>query len=169
MSFDPEILDQINTLDIPAMEVPETTKEAFARLGATVLTAIDGIIATSIVQLTQRITDYAATVITNSAIMSTLRAASDFTIRKAEEIRELINSYIDPYRKYLELFPEVYRYIKRGESIVYNLLSQVETIADDVQRLTYANDYLTASITNLTAELTDMINFRNFIRQLIEK
>jgi uncharacterized protein Yka (UPF0111/DUF47 family) len=168
MSFDPEILDQINTLDIPAMEVPETTKEALARLGATVLTAIDGIIATSIIQVTQEITDHVATAITNSAVLSTLRTASNIAIDKAEELRKTISLYVDPYRKYLELFPEVYRYIKRGESLIYNLLSQVETIADDVQRLTYANDYLTTSITNLVTELTDMYNFRYLIQQLIK-
>ena len=168
MSFDPEILDQINTLDIPAMEVPETTKEALARLGTTILTAIDGIIATSIVQATQKIADYAATAITNSAALSMLRTASNLVIDKTEEFKKIIDLYIDPYRKYLELFPEVYRYIKRCESLIYGLLSQVETVADDIQRLTYANDYLTTSITNLTTELTEMISFRNLIQQLIK-
>jgi enoyl reductase-like protein len=165
MALDEE-LEQIRTAEVPDMQAPETTKEAISRLGDTVLAAVDGAIAMAITQMTKKYVEYAAASISNSAIAVTLRSSMNSFIDQIENFKKTVLAYTEPFEKYIELVPEINNTYKMGLSYVFDLLAQAETVADDVQRLTYASDYLVSEANNLTTGISELIQLRNLIGTL---
>lgn len=159
------ITDILQTVEIPQYDAPQTTREAFQRLGVTVLNAMSAAVALAITQLMKKLTQALVTSIENSAVIAELRAATS-TMESVLKEYDNAKETISPYMKYLDLFPEVKRQVVLSLDTVDTVVGSIRAALEDIRRLTYANDILNSMCSELTHTISGLIQFKNFIDSL---
>lgn len=143
-------------------------EESVQHLGANtvnvLLTVIDGAIATVSAQITQKITQYLGSTIENMAIITQLRQTAQ-VIESTVQTVEAYRRTLDQYMKYLDAFPMIRKRVVTVLTFVDNILATARALSEDITRLTYANDYLNSVIGTMSNTITELISFRNLLKQ----
>jgi len=169
MVMNDSLLEGLEEVELPPKDVPQTTKDALSGLGRTVLTAIDSVIAMAITQYTTQLANLWATQITTCAEIVGLRAQAEQFEKTLDQLKQSGLQYLESsgVLKYLELFPEIRTPIQEAINFIYDLIGQVESITEDFKRLTYTNDYMTSAISEITNQITELVQLRNLLKSLL--
>jgi hypothetical protein len=166
---DDDLLANIDQVELPPKDVPQTTKDALLRLGSTILGAINSVIAMAITQYAQQQAALLETQLTNSAVMSVLRVQADSVIKPVENFKKSVLTVLDTSNalKYLELFPEVRQPVQTAIDAILDTVGQVESVAEDIKRMTYTNDLVSGMIGSISSDITELVQVQKLIRSLL--
>jgi methyl-accepting chemotaxis protein len=164
-----DLLENIDQAELPPKDVPQTTKDALLRLGSTILGAINSVIAMAITQYAQQQVALLETQLTNSAVMSILRAQADSIIQPVENFKKTTLAVLDTSDalKYLELFPEIRQPVQTAIDAILDTFGQVESVAEDIKRMTYTNDLVSGMISTISSNITELAQVQKLIGSLL--
>lgn len=162
------ITQEIQELNVDAIDVPQTTVEAFKKLGKTAIATISSAISLVISQKLKELAEIVASKYENLEVISRLRTYANIIENYFEQL-EAFQRNLELYLKYLDLFPEIKRPVMNLFVVVSELMGTLRRYNDYIKRVTYANDFLTTSISEAQDQIAEFLKLKAMLDKIYSK